>query len=82
MKSPIYKFSLFAFVVLLGLSGVNADNRLVEGGSDAEVEVSQNVTESRIAQRSKDELKERRKSDQDQRDFTFPNVFDALRFIF
>ena len=81
MKAPVYKFVAFAFVGLMAISGFKADSHLfcdeVKAEAIASTESAQQVID--VSERS---IQKRQQTEEEGSTFKFPNVFDALRFIF
>lgn len=82
MKTPVSKFTMLAFVVLLVLSGVKADSRVfIADGSSSGLPTDEMIADkvAKLAERSMN----RTNQPSGKRDsFTFPNVFDVFRSIF
>ncbi|MEQ9188052.1 MAG: hypothetical protein RLP15_09985 [Cryomorphaceae bacterium] len=81
MRAPVYKFLAFSLVILLAMSGMNSDSRLYCPDASASYTADRVDTEQ-VIQLAEQNLKENRGTKDDSKGFKFPNVFDALRFIF
>ena len=84
MKSPFSKFIFIASFVLLLLSSVRSNNELsLSSTSSDQNHLTELNSEEIIAMAEKNIQRRKDKSAQPENGtFKFPNVFDALRFIF
>lgn len=81
MRAPAYKFLAFSLVILLAMSGMNSDSRLFCADASASDPAGRVDTEQ-VIELAEQNLKKERGTKEDSKGFKFPNVFDALRFIF
>jgi len=84
MKTPFSKFIFVASFVLLLLSATRSENDLsLSSKSSAQVDLAEMNSEEILAIAEKNIQRRKDKSTQhEDGTFKFPNVFDALRFIF
>jgi len=84
MKTPFSKFLFIASFVLLLLSSVRSNNEVsLSSSSSHQRQLNDYSSEEIIAMAEKNIQKRKDKSAQPENGtFKFPNVFDALRFIF
>lgn len=84
MKTPFSKFIFIASFVLLLLSSVQSDNERSQSPSVRQhMNLSEMDSEEMIAMAEKNIQRKKDKNPQPESGtFKFPNVFDALRFIF
>ena len=77
MKSPAIKFVALTALMLLMIAGVKSDT-IVLCESEASDDSRTLVSTSKMMEAAEEQI---RKEDEEET-FKFPNVFDALRFIF
>jgi sortase (surface protein transpeptidase) len=84
MKTPFSKFLFIASFVLLLLSSVRSNNEVsLSSSSSHQRQLNDYSSKEIIAMAEKNIQKRKDKSAQpEDGTFKFPNVFDALRFIF
>jgi hypothetical protein len=84
MKTPFSKFLFIASFVLLLLSSVRSNNEVsLSSSSSHQRQLNDYSSKEIIAMAEKNIQKRKDKSAQPENGtFKFPNVFDALRFIF
>jgi hypothetical protein len=79
MNKLVSKFVVFSSVVLFGLSGLNGDTRICCEDTSRDGQRPLGLTDQVFSAAEK-QMDEHDQTDQET--FKFPNVFDALRFIF
>jgi len=83
MKTPIGNFAVVAFALLLVFAGLQGDESAHPFVTDNAIAQRIDENQGVVTERGKDVLRSNEPSEEStQQEFSFPNVFDALRLIF